>query len=47
MRYQAQNSSADKEYEFVYVIISSCSAEAMLAYPLGAIASDSLIVIEL
>ncbi len=34
MQYQAQNSSADKEYEFDYVIIGSGSAGATLAYRL-------------
>ena len=46
MRYQAQNSSADREYEFDYVIIGSGSAGATLAYRLGEVAADSLAVIE-
>ena len=45
MRYQAQNSSADKEYEFDYVIIGSGSAGATLAYRLGEVAANSLAVI--
>jgi len=46
MRYQAQNSSADQEYEFDYVIIGSGSAGATLAYRLGEVAANSLAVIE-
>ena len=46
MRYQAQNSSADQEYEFDYVIIGSGSAGETLAYRLGEVAANSLAVIE-